>query len=147
MSSNGDGEMVAPASNGALQAMRRALEFGGITPDQVGYVNTHGTSTPLGDVVEVEAIETCMGGRLVPYSSTKAATGHTISAAGALEAIFTLQMLREGWLAPSINADPLDERLANYPPLRTPTDAKVEVALSNSFGFGGTNVALALAAR
>jgi 3-oxoacyl-[acyl-carrier-protein] synthase-1 len=144
MSSNGDGEMVAPASGGALEAMRKSLRHASIDPERVGYVNTHGTSTPLGDAVEVRAIREVLGGRHVPYGSTKSFTGHTISAAGAIEAIFTLAMLRGGWLAPSINADPLDPELADYPPILAPTDRDVEIALSNSFGFGGTNVTLVL---
>lgn len=144
MSSNGDGEMVAPASIGALTAMKNALRHAEVEPSEVGYVNTHGTSTPAGDVVEVDAIRECLGDRVVPYSSTKGLTGHTISAAGALETIFTCQMMREGWLAPSTNADPLDPRLAAYPPLLEALERPVEVALSNSFGFGGTNVTLVL---
>lgn len=144
MSSNGDGEMVAPASSGALEAMRKSLRHANIDPERVGYVNTHGTSTPLGDAVEVRAIREALGGRHVPYGSTKSFTGHTISAAGAIEAIFTIDMLRGGWLAPSVNADPLDPELADYPPILEPMDREVEIALSNSFGFGGTNVTLVL---
>lgn len=144
MSSNGDGEMVAPASNGARDAMRSALRHANLDPERVGYVNTHGTSTPLGDAVEVRAIRDALGGRHVPYGSTKAFTGHTISAAGAIEAIFTMDMLRGGWLAPSINADPLDPELRDYPPILVPQVGDFEFALSNSFGFGGTNVTLVL---
>lgn len=145
MSSDGEGNMVAPASTGALAAMQRALEHARIPPEGVGYVNTHGTSTPLGDVGEVRAIQQAFGGRRVLYSSTKAYTGHTISAAGAIEAIFTCAMLREGWVAPALNAEPLDPALVDYPPVLTPTDATFEYAISNSFGFGGTNVSLVLA--
>lgn len=145
MSSDGEGNMVAPASNGAYEAMKRALAHAKLGPEKIGYVNTHGTSTPLGDVGEVKAIQKAMGGRRVAYSSTKAYTGHTISAAGTIEAIFTCAMIREGWIAPAIHAEPLDPELADYPPVLAPTDAKIEYALSNSFGFGGTNVALVLA--
>lgn len=144
MSSDGQGEMVAPATSGAHASMKMALERSGISPSQVGYVNTHGTSTPLGDVSEVRAMREIFGGRVVPYSSTKGYTGHTISAAGVIEAIFTLEMLRDGWVAPSVNADPLDEQLKDYPPVLAPTQVSMEYALSNSFGFGGTNATLVL---
>lgn len=146
ISSDGQGEMVAPAMSGALAAMRMASETTGIPADAIGYVNTHGTSTPLGDISEVRAMREFFGGRHVPYSSTKGYTGHTISAAGAIEAIFTLSMLRGGWLAPSIHAEPLDPEILDYPPVVRPTDAKVRYALSNSFGFGGTNASLLLSA-
>jgi 3-oxoacyl-[acyl-carrier-protein] synthase-1 len=146
MSSDGQGEMVAPAASGALAAMQQAAKLAGVTASEIDYVNTHGTSTPLGDVSEVKAIREFFGGRHVAYSSTKGYTGHTISAAGAIEAIFTLAMLREGWLAPSVNASPLDPELEPYPPVMKPTDAKLRLALSNSFGFGGTNASLVLSA-
>jgi 3-oxoacyl-[acyl-carrier-protein] synthase I len=146
MSSDGQGDMVAPAATGALASMRTALEVSGVKPEQIGYVNTHGTSTPLGDVSEVKAMREVFGGRHVPYSSTKGYIGHTISAAGVIEAIFTLAMLRGGWLAPSVNATPLDSELESYPPVLGPTDQQVTYAISNSFGFGGTNASLLLSA-
>ena len=86
------------------------------------------------------------GARHVPYSSTKGYTGHTISAAGVVEAIFTMMMLRGKWLAPSVNATPLDPELADYPPLTAPGNSEVRFAMSNSFGFGGTNATLVLSA-
>jgi 3-oxoacyl-[acyl-carrier-protein] synthase-1 len=107
-------------------------------------VNTHGTSTPLGDISEVSAIRRVFADRHVPYSSTKGYTGHTVSGAGAIEAIFTLAMLSGGWIAPSLNAHPIDPVLEDYPPVLAPTARKLEIALSNSFGFGGTNVTLVL---
>ena len=144
MSSDGAGEMVAPASEGAELAMRRALEQSGVPPEEIGYLNTHGTSTPLGDISEVRAIRRVFGERVVPYGSTKGYTGHTVSAAGSLEAAFTLLMLREGWLSPSVNAEPLDPELTDYPPVLRPGATAAEWAVSNSFGFGGTNVSLVL---
>lgn len=144
MSSDGTGEMVAPDSEGAELAMRRALRHARIPAERVGYINTHGTSTPLGDISEVRAIRRVFDGRLVPYGSTKGYTGHTVSAAGALEAAFTLLMLQEGWLAPSVNAEPLDSEITDYPPVLRPTPTAADWALSNSFGFGGTNVSLVL---
>ena len=146
MSSDGQGEMVAPSPDGASRAMEAALAHAELTADDIDYINTHGTSTPAGDISEVRAIRAVFGGRHVPYSSTKGYTGHTVSAAGAIEAIFTLAMLRNGWLAPSINATPLDPELIDYPPVLEPTSRPLRHAFSNSFGFGGTNVVLALSA-
>lgn len=146
MSSDGDGDMVAPSADGARRAMEMALSHAALDADRIDYVNTHGTSTPAGDVTEVRAIQAVFRGRHLPYSSTKGYTGHTVSAAGAIEAIFTLAMLRGGWVAPSIHARPLDPDLEHYPPVLDPTDLTLRHALSNSFGFGGTNVSLVLSA-
>ena len=146
MSSDGEGDMVAPSSDGARRAIEMALAHAGLTPADVDYINTHGTSTPAGDVAEVRAIRAVFGDQHVAYSSTKGYTGHTVSAAGAIEAIFTLLMLKGGWVAPSVNARPLDPELADYPPVLDPTSMPLRHALSNSFGFGGTNVTLALSA-
>ena len=144
MSSDSGGDMVHPSAEGAVQAMERALRHAGVQAGRIDYVNTHGTSTPQGDLCEIRALRRVLGGRHLPYSSTKGYTGHTISAAGAIEAIFTLAMLRGGWVAPSANADPLDPELADYPPVLRPLSTPLELALSNSLGFGGTNVALVL---
>ncbi len=144
MSSDGTGNMVAPSPEGAELAMRRALAHAGVAPDALDYVNTHATSTPLGDVSEVRALRKVMGGRHVAYSSTKGYTGHPVSAAGAIEAIFTLAMLRGGWIAPCVNAEPLDPELLDYPPVVRSVSRPLRTALSNSFGFGGTNAALVL---
>jgi 3-oxoacyl-[acyl-carrier-protein] synthase-1 len=145
MSSDGTGSMVAPSDEGAELAMRRALAHADVRPDEIDYVNTHGTSTPLGDVSEIRAVRRVLNGRHVAYSSTKGYTGHTVSAAGAIEAIFTLAMLRGGWVAPSVNAEPLDPELLDYPPVLKPASRPLKLALSNSFGFGGTNATLVLA--
>jgi 3-oxoacyl-[acyl-carrier-protein] synthase-1 len=146
MSSDGEGDMVAPSSDGARRSIEMALAHACLSPSDVDYINTHGTSTPAGDVAEVRAIRAAFGGKHVAYSSTKGYTGHTVSAAGAIEAIFTLLMLKGGWVAPSVNARPLDPELADYPPVLDPTSMPLRHALSNSFGFGGTNVTLALSA-
>ncbi len=146
MSSGGSREMVAPSSEGAVLAMQRGLEHAGVTPDEIDYINTHATSTPLGDVSEVRAMRRILDDRHLPYSSTKGYTGHPVSAAGTIETIFTLAMLREGWIAPSVNAEPLEPELEDYPPVLVPTSRKLRLALSNSFGFGGTNATLVLAA-
>jgi 3-oxoacyl-[acyl-carrier-protein] synthase-1 len=139
--------MVQPAAEGGLRAMRAALASASLDASEIEYVNTHATSTPLGDISEVNAMREVFGGRKVPYSSTKGYTGHTVSGAGAIEAIFTVQMMREGFLAPCIHATPIDSELADYPPVLAETAALTGVALSNSFGFGGTNVTLALTAN
>jgi 3-oxoacyl-[acyl-carrier-protein] synthase-1 len=144
MTSDGAGEMVAPSPEGAAAAMKRALEDAGLSPDDIDYINTHGTSTPLGDLSEVRAMRRLFGERRLRYSSTKGYTGHTVSAAGAIEAILTLSMLRGGWIAPSVNAEPLDPELEDYPPVVKPLDANLRYALSNSFGFGGTNACIVL---
>ncbi len=124
--------------------MRRALRDAGLEADSIDYVNTHGTSTPVGDVSEIDALRRVFQSRHVPYSSTKGYTGHTVSAAGAIEAVLTLTMLNEGWIAPCVNAEPLDPALEDYPPVLQPTDMSMKLAFSNSFGFGGTNVTLVL---
>jgi 3-oxoacyl-[acyl-carrier-protein] synthase-1 len=144
MSSDGTGNMVAPSPEGAELAMRRALHHAGVSPEEIDYVNTHGTSTPVGDVSEVRAMRRVLGGRHVPYSSTKGYTGHPVSASGPIEAIFTLAMLRGGWIAPCVNAEPLDPELLDYPPVVRPESRPLRTALSNSFGFGGTNATLVL---
>jgi 3-oxoacyl-[acyl-carrier-protein] synthase-1 len=144
MSSDGTGNMVAPATEGAELAMRRALDHAGVSPDEIDYINTHGTSTPVGDVSEVRAIRKVFGERPVAYSSTKGYTGHPVSAAGAIEAVFTLAMLRGGWIAPCVNVDSVDPELEDYPPVLEPVSRELSLALSNSFGFGGTNATLVL---
>ncbi len=144
MTSDGAGEMVAPSPEGAEAAMRQALADARVSPDDIDYVNTHGTSTPLGDLSEVRAMRRLFGERRLLYSSTKGYTGHPVSAAGAIEAVFTLAMMRGGWVAPSVNAEPLDPELEDYPPVVRPTDAEIRLALSNSFGFGGTNACIVL---
>jgi 3-oxoacyl-[acyl-carrier-protein] synthase I len=144
MSSDGTGNMVAPAPDGARLAIERALAHAGLAPEAIDYVNTHATSTPLGDVSEVRAMRKVFGSHRPRYSSTKGYTGHPVSAAGAIEAIFTWAMLREGFLAPCPNAEPLDPELADYPPVLRPEARALQTALSNSFGFGGTNATLVL---
>jgi 3-oxoacyl-[acyl-carrier-protein] synthase-1 len=124
--------------------MRRALDHAGVSPGNVDYVNTHATSTPVGDLSEVRAMRRVFGERRVAYSSTKGYTGHPVSAAGPIEAIFTLAMLRGGFIAPCANAEPLDPELLDFPPVVRPESRSLRTALSNSFGFGGTNVTLVL---
>ena len=129
-------DMVAPSGEGAVRCMRMALQ--GVDAP-VDYVNTHGTSTPLGDIVELEAVREAFGEALPPLSSTKALTGHSLGAASVHEAIYCLLMLRDGFLAGSYNIEALDPAAEGYPILREARDARIRTVMSNSFGFGGTN--------
>ena len=143
LSSDGDGEMVQPSADGAARAMERAIRHAGIDGTDVAYVNTHATSTPAGDVEEARAVWRVLG-KQVAYGSTKGFTAHTVSAAGAIEAIFTACMLRDGFIAPCLHATPLDPALADAPPVLQTTPLDGRIAMSNSFGFGGTNACIVL---
>jgi len=134
-------DMVAPSGEGAVRCMRLALD--GVDAP-IGYINTHGTSTPAGDVTELRAIREVFGDAVPPLSSTKSLTGHALGAAGVNEAIFSLLMMQHGFLAGSAHIDELDEAARDYPILRERRDAAVDCVLSNSFGFGGTNACLVL---
>jgi 3-oxoacyl-[acyl-carrier-protein] synthase-1 len=131
-------DMVAPSEDGAARAMRLALR----DLPTVDYVNTHGTSTPVGDVVEVNAMRAVFGGALPRFSSTKALTGHPIGAAGVHEAIYSLLMMRDGFVAGSANIETLDSALRDLPLVRESFAGDVDTVMSNSFGFGGTNASL-----
>ena len=133
-----------PEGRGAAAAMRMALRNAGLKPEDVDYVNAHGTSTPVGDVHEVKALKAVMGdyAKRVPMSSTKSMTGHTLGAAGAIEAIFCLLAMRDGVLPPTINVDDQDPECDIDCVPNVARKADVSVALSNSFGFGGHNVTL-----
>jgi 3-oxoacyl-[acyl-carrier-protein] synthase II len=124
--------------------MRMAMRNAGIEPEQVGYINAHGTSTHYNDKLETLAIKRAFGEHAyrVPVSSTKSMIGHTLGAAGAIEALICLLAMRDGKLPPTINYEAPDPECdLDYIPNKA-RDAKVEVALSNSFGFGGHNVSL-----
>src|SRR5690606_32731950 len=130
---------------GARLCMQNALADAQIAPEDVGYINAHGTSTPLGDVAETVAIKSTFGdhARKVSVSSTKSTTGHMIGAAGAAEAIFTILALRDQVIPPTINLENQDPQCdLDYTPNEA-REAKIEIAISNSFGFGGTNGTLA----
>jgi 3-oxoacyl-[acyl-carrier-protein] synthase II len=133
-----------PEGRGAAMAMRHALRHAGLTPEQIDYVNAHGTSTPSGDPHEVKALKTVFGETAykVPVSSTKSMIGHTLGAAGAIEAIICLLAMRDGKLPPTINYETPDPSCdLDFVP-NVARDANVDVTLSNSFGFGGHNVSL-----
>ena len=137
--------LPAPGGIGAVRAARRALEKAGLTPDDVDHLNAHATSTPEGDAAELEAIRTIFGARAgeVAVTANKSMLGHSLGAAGAIESIATIQALRTGTIPPTINLDDPDEAAAglDLTPGRA-TKRPIEVAINNSFGFGGQNAAL-----
>jgi 3-oxoacyl-[acyl-carrier-protein] synthase-1 len=140
---NSDGyDMVAPSGEGAQRCMNLAMAGVGRTID---YLNPHGTSTPVGDAKEMEAVRAVFGDKAPFISSTKSLTGHSLGAAGAQEAIYCLLMLNNGFLAESANIENLDPAFADMPILRERLDKQVETVMSNSFGFGGTNGCLVMA--
>ena len=133
----------APEHEGGFRVMRNAVRDAGVTPDVVGYVNAHGTSTPIGDTLEAHAIRNFFGERKIPVSSTKSMTGHLLGGAGGLEAAITVLALRDQILPPTINLenqDP-DTKDMDFVPNHA-RKGEIEYAMSNSFGFGGTNGAL-----
>lgn len=140
-------DMVAPSGEGAVRCMQQALQ--GINPEEIDYINTHGTSTPVGDTKELEAIRTVFGSNSrTAIASTKSLSGHALGAAGVNEAIYTLLMMQHGFIAASANIDNLDPAAEGLNIVRSPiTSTKVQTALSNSFGFGGTNATLTLSTR
>ena len=138
--------ITAPAEGheGAFRAMTAALRSAGVTPDQVQYLNAHGTSTPLGDDLELEAVERLWGeaGKGLAMSSTKSAVGHLLGAAGAVEGIFSILAIRDKVAPPTLNLEkPSRESIIDRVALQA-QPRKIEVALSNSFGFGGTNASI-----
>ena len=135
-------DMVAPSGEGAARCMRQALA--GLDPREVDYLNTHGTSTPVGDVKELEAVRAVFGDHVPRFSSTKALTGHSLGAAGVHEAIYSLLMMQCGFICPSAHIETPDEAVAGLPLVREPTAATLNLVMSNSFGFGGTNATLTL---
>ena len=133
-------DMVQPSSEGAVRCMRQALD--GIDAP-VDYINAHGTSTPVGDMSELKAIREVFGEDVPPVSSTKSLTGHSLGATGVHEAIYSLLMMRERFIAASANIDNLDPEADGIPVVRQRIDdAPLDLVLSNSFGFGGTNASL-----
>ncbi len=135
-------DMVQPSGEGAVRCMRLAIESLGNTP--VNYINTHGTSTPIGDSVELKAIKEVFGADLPRINSTKSLTGHALGAAGVNEAIYSLLMMDQGFVAASANIEDLDPEAEGMPiVLARQDDVDLSCVMSNSFGFGGTNASLA----
>jgi 3-oxoacyl-[acyl-carrier-protein] synthase II len=137
--------MPDETGSGAIRVMQKAVKDAGITPDQIGYINAHGTSTPYNDKFETMAIKTVFGDHAkngLAVSSTKSMTGHALGAAGGIEAVFSVLTLHENKLLPTINYEVPDPDCdLDYIP-NAPRDAKIDYVLSNSFGFGGTNACL-----
>ena len=139
--------ITAPAPNGAggMRAMQAALNDAKLLPENIDYINAHGTSTGLGDVGELAAVQTLFAGNPISMSSTKSMTGHLLGAAGAIEAIFCALSIRDGIVPPTINLDDPEDAVGDTDLVpHTAKKRKVDVALSNSFGFGGTNASLVL---
>ena len=133
-------DMVAPSGEGALRCMKMALETVKIPVD---YINPHATSTPVGDIKEIEAIRGVFGDKCPPISATKSLSGHSLGAAGVQEAIYSLLMMQNGFICESANIENMDPAFADLPIIRERQDnAKLACVLSNSFGFGGTNASV-----
>jgi 3-oxoacyl-[acyl-carrier-protein] synthase II len=137
-----------PSGESPARAMKMAFADAGIDPSEVGYINAHGTSTPIGDISETRVIKLAVGeeqARRIPISSTKGATGHCLGAAGAIEAIFTILALRDRMLPPTINYEVEDPECdLDYIPNEARPERDLEVGVSNSFGFGGHNACVVL---
>ena len=134
-------DMVAPSGEGAIRCMQQAMQ--GVDA-KVDYLNTHGTSTPVGDVKELGAIQAVFGEDSPAISATKAMTGHALGAAGVHEAIFSLLMMEHSFVAPSININTLDEQAEGLDIVTEKRDMELNLVMSNSFGFGGTNATLVM---
>ncbi|MDQ4422805.1 MAG: beta-ketoacyl-ACP synthase I [Thalassolituus sp.] len=133
-------DMVAPSGEGAERCMRDALEMAG-NPN-IDYLNTHGTSTPAGDICELDAVKRAFSGNVPPFSSTKSLTGHSLGAAGVQEAIYCLLMQKDGFITGSANVTERDPGAADVPLVTENRNASLTTIMSNSFGFGGTNATL-----
>lgn len=134
-------DMVAPSGEGAMRCMQLAIDEAN---KPIDYINTHGTSTPIGDVKELWAIKEVFKDKCPAISSTKSMTGHSLSAVGAQEIIYSLLMLENDFIAPSINIEELDEAAKDLNIITKPTTQKLTTVMSNSFGFGGTNACMVL---
>lgn len=133
-------DMVAPSGEGAVRCMRQALAT---VKGEVDYINTHGTSTPVGDSKEIGAIREVFADKIPPVQSTKSLTGHSLGAAGVQESIYSILMMQQRFIGESAHISELDPEFAGVPIVRKRIDdAKIDIALSNSFGFGGTNATL-----
>jgi 3-oxoacyl-[acyl-carrier-protein] synthase-1 len=133
-------DMVQPSGEGAARCMRQALST---VKEKIDYINPHATSTPIGDKKEIEAIREVFGRDIPAISATKSLTGHSLGATGAQEVIYSILMVRNGFICESANIEELDPEFADLPIVRRRIDnAKIDVVLSNSFGFGGTNASL-----
>lgn len=142
-SSNGGG-ISQPSDDGSIKAMTRAMADAGVTPDEIDYVNAHATSTPQGDDYEAIALDRLFNGKKALISSTKSMTGHECWMAGASEAVYSIIMMQHSFVAPNINLDEPSENAKNLNIAKETVDTPLDIILSNSFGFGGTNSALVI---
>ena len=134
-------DMVAPSGEGAIRCMEGAINQSNV---KIDYINTHGTSTPVGDIAELNAIKKLFSTDMPMISSTKSMTGHSLGATGAHEAIYSIMMINENFIAPSINIDSVCDEAKDINIVTSTKDIKIENVLSNSFGFGGTNASLVI---
>jgi 3-oxoacyl-[acyl-carrier-protein] synthase-1 len=133
-------DMVQPSGEGATRCMKMALKT---TKNKVDYINSHGTSTPIGDTKELEAIETTFKENIPKISSTKSLTGHSLGATSAQEAVYCLLMMKNKFISASANIENIDEKAKNFPIVtKVEKDRELNCVMSNSFGFGGTNATL-----
>lgn len=142
-SSNGGG-ISQPSDDGSIKAMTRAMEDAGVTADEIDYINAHATSTPQGDDYEALALDKLFNGKKALISSTKSMTGHECWMAGASEAVYSVIMMRNNFVAPNINLDEPSENAKNLNIAKETVNMPLDIILSNSFGFGGTNSALVI---
>lgn len=142
-SSNGGG-ISQPSDDGSIKAMTRAMEDAGVTADEIDYINAHATSTPQGDDYEAIALDRLFNGKKALISSTKSMTGHECWMAGASEAVYSVIMMQNNFVAPNINLDEPSENAKNLNIAKETVDMPLDIILSNSFGFGGTNSALVI---
>ena len=142
-SSNGGG-ISQPSDDGSIKAMTRAMEDAGVTADDIDYINAHATSTPQGDDYEALALDKLFSGKKAFISSTKSMTGHECWMAGASEAVYSIIMMQNNFVAPNINLDEPSENAKNLNIAKETVDVPLDIILSNSFGFGGTNSALVI---
>ncbi|MBU2987475.1 beta-ketoacyl-ACP synthase I [Saccharophagus degradans] len=133
-------DMVAPSGEGAARCMRQAMAQAGVST--IDYINSHGTSTPVGDLAELKAVKEVFGENVPAISSTKSLTGHSLGATGVQEAIYTMLMMNNNFIAGSANVETIDPAAEGMPIVTASKDANIESAMSNSFGFGGTNATL-----
>lgn len=135
-------DMVAPSGEGAVRCMQMAIS----TVDApIDYINTHGTSTPVGDIAETGAIKEVFGNKIPPFSSSKSLCGHSLGASGVQEAIYCMLMMQNNFIQASANVETLDEKVEGMPVVTERVDnAELNTVLSNNFGFGGTNASLVL---
>ncbi|HAQ48085.1 MAG TPA: beta-ketoacyl-ACP synthase I, partial [Glaciecola sp.] len=134
-------DMVAPSGEGAVRCMQMAMQN---VEGEIDYLNTHGTSTPVGDVQELKAIQEVFGEKSPAISATKAMTGHALGAAGVNEAIFSILMMENNFIAPSINIETLDDAAKGLDIVTQTREQTINTIMSNSFGFGGTNATLVM---